>query len=333
MFLAALSLLVGCGAGSKPNTETNLTIVSQSPPDGVIGVVYGGTQGFSFAGSGGVLPYAWNWTSATGSSLPPGLSLSPQTGEVSGTPTTEGVYLISITIRDSSSPTNQVSLSSSITVTSPTPFAITSPNPPDATLGAPYGGDSGYALSASGGVAPYTWTWAAEEGSSLPPGLSLSSTGVISGTPTTTGSYTFSVSASDSEVEPAHAMLTYTISANQAIGLSITSGSPPSGRVGVSYGGIHLVMGRYRIYAFPLSATGGVPPYSWHWAAGPGSSLPPGLEVGVFSVGGGNRCCLRFPVIKGTPKTSGNYDVVLTATDSASPSAETNATYTINIQP
>ena len=50
-------------------------------------------------------------------------------------------------------------------------------------------------LTASGGVAPYTWSLAV--GSSLPPGLTLSSTGTISGTPTSAATFTFTVTVTD----------------------------------------------------------------------------------------------------------------------------------------
>lgn len=67
-------------------------------------------------------------------------------------------------------------------------LAITSGAPPSGTQGVAYNGSQGFSPSASGGTAPYMWSWAAAAGSSLPPGLSLStSTGAISGTPTAAG--------------------------------------------------------------------------------------------------------------------------------------------------
>jgi len=64
-------------------------------------------------------------------------------------------------------------------------------------------------LSASGGTAPYTWT-----GTGLPAGLSLSTGGVVSGTPTTAGTYNVTVTAKDSAATPASgsASFTFTIS-------------------------------------------------------------------------------------------------------------------------
>src|SRR3974390_1961601 len=62
---------------------------------------------------------------------------------------------------------------------------------PQAILGAPYT----VALQASGGTSPYSWKLT---NGSAPPGLTLSASGVISGTPTRTGSYLLNVEATDS---------------------------------------------------------------------------------------------------------------------------------------
>jgi hypothetical protein len=325
--------LVGCGGRGSPTDIHALVIMSTAPPDGTVGASYGGSQGFSFAANGGMVPYSWSWTANTGSSLPPGLSLSAQTGKISGTPTQQGVYSLSISVRDSNSPANQASSSYFITVIQLAPVSITSPNPPDAILGTPYGGGNGYSLTASGGVAPYTWTWVAVAGSSLPPGLALSSNvGVISGLATTPGTYTFSVTVSDSESPSDQSTAMYTIAVNQATGLTITSGTPPSGKIGVPCGGYHIVAG-HPFTGFPLSATGGTSPLTWNWFSAPGSSLPPGLKISVLFWGGTTRCCLSIPVINGKPTTSGSYDVIVRVTDSASPPNSTIAKYTIDIQP
>lgn len=178
----------------------------------------------------------------------------------------------------------------------------------------------------------YLWTWVAVTGSSLPPDLVPSSTGVISGTATTIGSYTFSVTVSDSESPPVQSTSTYTIGEIQGTGLTITSGTPPSGRVGIPYGGSHFVSG-YLFSGFSLDATGGTSPYTWSWSAAAGSSLPPGLKISIVFRGGTTRCCLSVPVIEGTPTKSGTYDVVVRVIDSTSPAVNVKAAYTIDIQP
>jgi hypothetical protein len=329
-----LCLLLGCGGGVVPPPSQPVMIMSVAPPDGTLGASYAGTQGFSFAARGGTPPYAWSWTAAAGSSLPPGLSLSASTGAVSGTPTTVGVYSVMVSVKDSSAPASQTSVTYPIAVIAPlTPLAITSPQLPIAVLGADYGGVTGYSLTASGGIAPYRWDWVATGSSSLPPGLTLTpNTGVISGIPSTVGFYSFTITVTDSESPPAQFSANFAIPVTQPGELLITSGPLPGGRVGFPYGGHHFI-DWWQFDGFPLDAAAGTPPYSWTWAAAPGSSLPPGLGVGSILLGGCSLACVRVDIVGGTPTAAGTYEVVVTVTDSATPPAQGSANYTIVINP
>jgi hypothetical protein len=329
-----LCLLVGCGGGVGPPLSQPVTIISLAPPDGTLGASYAGTQGFSFAASGGTPPYTWSWSAAPGSSLPPGLSLSAGTGAVAGTPATIGVYMVTVSVKDSGAPASQANMTYPITVIPPvTPLVMTTPQLPNGVPGADYGGAGGYSLTASGGIAPYTWGWVATAGSSLPPGLTLSpNTGVISGIPTTLGFYRFTLTVSDSESPPAQSSANFNITVVQAGGLIITSGPLPGGKVGFPYGGFHVILG-HQFFGFILGVAGGTQPYTWTWAAAPGSSLPPGLHVSSLLIGGCSLGCVRVPVVDGTPTAAGTFDVVLTVTDSATPSAQGSTNYTIVISP
>ena len=118
--------------------------------------------------------------------------------------------------------------------------------------------------------------------------------------------------------------------------LVITSGTPPNGTVGQTYGGTFSIVENHCLATFSgwrLDATGGTSGYHWSWLAAPGSSLPPGLAVGVetYTCGGSTRCCVTFspPLIHGTPTTAGTYHVIVTVTDSGSPAAQASANYTI----
>src|SRR5260370_581794 len=88
-------------------------------------------------------------------------------------------------------------------------------------------------LSAAGGPLPYTWSLAS---GSLPPGLAPSTSGTISGTPTTAGSYTFTIQASDSGGQKASRAFTVSITSSTptlAIA-SPTNGATVSGTITVS---------------------------------------------------------------------------------------------------
>jgi hypothetical protein len=92
--------------------------------------------------------------------------------------------------------------------------------------------------------------------------------------------------------------------------LTIISGNPPNGAIGTVYG----TTGN----GFTFAASGGTAPYVWEWAAGAGSSLPPGLT-------------LTNGVISGTPTSAGAFMVSVQVTDSAATITHLSTNYTITI--
>ncbi len=219
------------------------------------------------------------------------------------------------------------------------PLVITSAAPPSGSLQTAYGtSGGGFSLAASGGVAPYTWSWTAAAGSSLPPGLVLASTGLISGTPTSAGTYSVTVTVKDSASTPSQKSANYQIEISGPP-LTITSSAPPSGMVGTRYDGrlgpsctpgspncVCIFMPirpscRIAEHGFQLTATGGTSPYSWQWTATAGSALPPGLTIAGVGL------------IDGSPTKAGSYGVVVTVSDSSTPAAQTSANYSIMVSP
>ena len=164
---------------------TALTITTSSLPGATVGTAYSATV----AASGGTPPYTWALTSG---SLPAGLSLS-STGVIAGTPTTSGSTTFGVRVTDSATPTPDTATASlSISVTSTTTaLTITTSSLPGATVGTAYSAT----LTASGGTPPYTW---ALTSGSLPAGLSLSSSGVVAGTPSAAGTSAFTAQVTDS---------------------------------------------------------------------------------------------------------------------------------------
>jgi hypothetical protein len=108
---------------------------------------------------------------------------------ISGTPTASGSYNITVVVTDSHPVPSTVSQVYGINISQNAPTITTSLS--GGTVGTSYGSVT---LATSGGVGPYTYTLTA---GSLPPGLSFSA-GVISGTPTTSGSYNFTIAVRDS---------------------------------------------------------------------------------------------------------------------------------------
>lgn len=137
----------------------------------------GGTPGYTYA--------------ITAGALPAGVTLNGGTGALSGTPTAGGSFNFTITATDSTGGTPMTgSQAYTLTVNAPT-ISVSPTSLPGGTLSVAYS----QAITASGGTAPYTY---AVPPGTLPAGMSLSSAGVLSGTPTASGTFNFTVTASDS---------------------------------------------------------------------------------------------------------------------------------------
>jgi large repetitive protein len=172
------------------------------PPtgNGVEQETVGGSYLTTLTASYGTVPYAW---SATG--LPPGLAINPVTGTISGTPTAGGTYNSRVTVTDSSSPVE----SSAVVLTFDVfyrPIVTSAPTLPDGTVGTAY---PSVRFSATGGDGTYSWYLAPN--SNAPPGLSLSASGILSGTPTVAGTYTVYAVVDDSSDDEAAAVRTLVV--------------------------------------------------------------------------------------------------------------------------
>ena len=170
------------GVATCAGGTTTLTLSPTTLPSGTTGTAYSQT----ISASGGAGGYTYSITSGT---LPAGLGLNSSTGVLSGTPTTAATYSFTITATDSAaaigSRTYSLTINSSALTVSPTSL-------PNGTVGTAYS----RTISATGGTAPYTYSRTA---GTLPAGLTLnSSTGALSGTPTTAATYSFTIRATDS---------------------------------------------------------------------------------------------------------------------------------------
>ncbi|HSB12294.1 MAG TPA: putative Ig domain-containing protein, partial [Blastocatellia bacterium] len=241
--------------------------------------------------SGGIPPYSWQQVAGA---LPAGINLNPNTGALVGTPSATGSFSVTIQVTDSRSQIAQKTLT--ITVTEP-PFGITTSTLSPATKGVSFSQQ----LSAAGGKPPYTWTVTA---GALPGGLTLaSSTGIISGTPAASGTFSFTVTATDAQSTSAGKALSIVV-AEPPLGITTSSGSPATRGISFSQ---------------QLTATGGKPPYTWAVTLG---ALPTGLTLAA-STG----------IISGTPIVSGAFGFTVTATDAQSATAGKALSITVAAPP
>lgn len=169
--------------------DTAPVITVASLPAGVTGASYYAM----LLASGGNGTRTWTQTAGT---LPPGLSLSA-TGVISGNPTTVGSYTFTVQVSDgdaNTAPEDADAAEFTIDVTEPPNHVpvITTTVIPAALPNAAYT----FALQGTGGDGALEWSL---DSGALPDGMTLSSAGVISGTPAATGSYAFVVRLADGD--------------------------------------------------------------------------------------------------------------------------------------
>jgi uncharacterized protein (TIGR03437 family) len=157
------------------SSSTALRLAVASPlPSGVVNTAYSA----ALAASGGTGPYTY---ALLGGALPPGLSIS--NAHVAGTPTAAGTFLALIQVTDSTNASAYTQVELVIDPASATAIRITvNASPlPIGTVGSAYGPITLVAAGGTGG--PYTWT-----STNLPAGMTLSTSGVLAGSPTADGS-------------------------------------------------------------------------------------------------------------------------------------------------
>ncbi|MES2834634.1 MAG: IPT/TIG domain-containing protein [Pseudomonadota bacterium] len=237
----------------------------------------------TFSAIGGTGPYSF---AITAGALPAGMTLASN-GQLTGTPTAGGTFNFTITATDSSTGTGAPysgSRAYSLPVAAAT-IVLPTASLPAGAVTVPY---SGQLPAATGGTAPYSYAFTAGD---LPPGVTLSPTGALSGTPTGGGTFFFNARATDSSTGsgPYSTTQTYSI-AIAAPAVTVGPTTLPDGTKAIAYSQV-------------IAASGGVAPYSYAVTAG---VLPNGLTLSP-STG----------VLSGTPSDNGTFNFTVTATDSA----------------
>jgi uncharacterized protein YhjY with autotransporter beta-barrel domain len=175
-------------AGSKTFDLTIAgAVLSMTPAAGTLAdATAGSAYAATFAASGGIAPYAY---AVSAGSLPEGLALAGD-GSLTGTPTQAGEFPFTVTATDSTG-------GAAATVAQDYTLAVQAPAitiGPAELAQATHGVDYAATLQASGGTAPYTYAVSA---GALAPGLSLQVDGTLSGKPTESGAFDFTVTATD----------------------------------------------------------------------------------------------------------------------------------------
>lgn len=293
--LILLASSVSCGGGASVNGNGPppgpgpLAISSHLLPQGLVGTPYNA----KLQAEGGTPPYTWSSQVQIA-----GLTFGAD-GSISGTPTTPGTYIPSFTVHDAGqqSTTSPVELDIFSALAFITPSSL-----PDQNIGFPV-----YLyIQANGGKGP--WTYSLASGASMPPGLSfkdVNGAGLIQGTPTTKGTFSFALQVTDSSSPVMTSSQVFTMNILNNLGLPQTS--LPDAVLNLPY-------------QAQIQPIGGTPPY--HFALH--STMPSGLTLDSAS-----------GIVSGTPTavTVFNSIIIVTISDSAVPPATIDPFITLNVQP
>jgi large repetitive protein len=278
-------------------------------PDAITGQPYQASLPTSHA-AGGTL-------SVVAGALPAGLSLSAHftgaAGTISGTPAPPGVQPNSnFTVQGTGDQGQPLYQAYSIMVDPNQPLTIGLPASGSTLSPEMVGGAYAQSFFLSGGAAPYTWSLASGQ---LPPGLTLQNSSAgprdanneLAGTPTTAGTFTFTMNVTDFYGHQATQQFSLTIDPAP----QVTPTTLPSGTVGVPYS-----------HDLDLNAQGGTPPYSW-FVVNNINELPPGLTLNSTSPNFNN-------ILDGTPTQAGTFSFPMQVQDSQNNTVHATLTITIN---
>ncbi|MGD1069448.1 MAG: putative Ig domain-containing protein [Bryobacteraceae bacterium] len=268
--------------GTKVVQVATLTLSCSAVTSGEVGVPFSSP---ALTANGGTAPYTFSVATGT---LPAGLTLTASSGAITGTPTGSGTFAIGVT------DANGVVGGSTCSITIASGPSIACPNAGAGEVGQAF---TSPALTVNGGVGP-SFTFSVATGT-FPAGLTLNaSTGAITGTPTSSGTFTLKVT--DANGVTSGPSCPFTVAAT----LSLACPAATTGEINVAFN-------------TAVTASGGVAPLTFSLANG---SLPAGLSLNA-STG----------AITGTPTAPGNFTVEVT--DSKGAVATTTCFFTIVAAP
>jgi hypothetical protein len=263
---------------NSASTGNTITVTSPGNQTGTVGTAISGLQiSATDSATGQTLTY-------TAAGLPAGLSIS-SAGLISGTPTTAGTGQVTVTATDTTGAFGTVTFTWTINAASTTgnTVTVTSPGSQTGTVGTAVSLQISATDSATGQALAYTAT-------GLPAGLSISSSGLISGTPTTAGTSQVTVAVADTTGATGSVSFSWTITAATTSGntVTVTNPGPQAGIAGTAISNLQI------------SATDSDSSQTLTYTA---AGLPPGLSISSSGL------------ISGTPSVPGLGRTVVTATD------------------
>ncbi|MFL6114919.1 MAG: putative Ig domain-containing protein, partial [Catenulispora sp.] len=268
-------------------TNNTVTVTNPGSQNGTVGTAASVQVHASDSASGQTLTYH-----ATG--LPPGLSINSGSGLISGTLSSPGPYQVTVTATDTTGASGSATFSWQVNQATGNTVTVTNPGSQSTVVGRPASVQVQASDSAAGQTLAYSAT-------GLPAGLSINSgSGLISGTPTTAGSYQVTVTATDTTGVRGSATFTWTISTEAGTQVTVTNPGNQTGTVGTAISPVQIQATDSAGQALTYSATG----------------LPAGLSISSSGV------------ISGTPTAGGTSNVTVTAT---SPSGSGSAMFTWTI--
>ncbi len=278
--IAALIFLASAGCLSA-----QFTITTNSLPTGIVGEAYSA----QLQTSGALSSVTWYTCPPAANCIPggspaPGLTLDSSSGAITGAPTTTGDFGFTVQAEFDDSAPVQTTKSLSISVVLPCVPTVTPASLPQGDVNIPYP----QVQFATSGCPGSTFTFTAQSAnifnpSILPQGLILTSLGILKGTPSVTGTFSFLLTLTDQNLY--QTQLQYSITINPVP--SFTTSSPlPNGPVGVPY-------------SQQIAASGGTPPYIFSM-----SGNPPGITI------------TESGLLSGTPTQAGTFSFNIGVQDS-----------------
>ncbi|MBK5260644.1 MAG: putative Ig domain-containing protein, partial [Thermoanaerobaculia bacterium] len=256
-----------------------ITVSPQSLNDATVGLAFSS----SFNASGGSAPYAYSIVGP----VPAGMTFNAANGTLSGTPTAPGIFNFEIVAKDSGNCEGRTGYTLRVC--------------PSISIAAMKGGTLKQSyrepLNASGGAFPYTFTLGKEP---LPTGLSFDGASTISGTPTQTGTFPFTVQAKDANGCISVGQTSITITDAPCPTVSVSPSFVPNATAGSGY-------------SVGFTGKGGAEPFSFSLIG----TAPPGLVFKTDTLGG-------------TPTTPGKFDFSIKVTDANGCTATQNYTLTVD---